>query len=92
MNTAEEAQALTVLLGCQVIDSNGLAQSKKVLLVTLAYHMPRAQRLSERGGLTVIAYPVDIQGEATRNLSVLNYLFLIKWLWMSSIYIISLCG
>ena len=35
--------------------------------------MPRAQRLFERAGLTVMAYPVDFQGEATRNLSVMDF-------------------
>ncbi len=73
VNTAEEAQAVTTLLGCQVIEGNGLAQNTKVLLVTSAYHMPRAQRLHERAGLTVIAYPVDFQVEATRNLSVMDF-------------------
>jgi uncharacterized SAM-binding protein YcdF (DUF218 family) len=62
VNTAEEAQAVTALLGRQVI-----------LLVTSAYHMPRAQRLFERAGLTVIAYPVDFQVQATRNLSVMDF-------------------
>jgi len=73
VNTAEEAQAVTTLLGRQVIDGNGLAQSTKVLLVTSAYHMPRAQRLFERAGLTVMAYLVDFQVEASRNLSVMDF-------------------
>ncbi len=73
VNTAEEAQAVTTLLGRQVIDGNGLAQSTKVLLVTSAYHMPRAQRLFERAGLTVIAYPVDFQVQASRHLSVMDF-------------------
>ncbi len=29
--------------------------------------------LFERAGLTVIAYPVDFQGEASRNLSVMDF-------------------
>jgi len=73
VNTAEEAQAVTTLLGRQVIDGHELAQSTKVLLVTSAYHMPRAQRLFERAGLTVIAYPVDFQVQASRNLSVMDF-------------------
>lgn len=74
VNTAEEAQAVTTLLGLQVIDGNGLAQNTKVLLVTSAYHMPRAQRLFERAGLTVIAYPVDFQVSAGRTLNVIDFL------------------
>lgn len=35
--------------------------------------MPRAQRLFERAGLTVIAHPVDFQVAASRNLSVMNF-------------------
>ncbi len=73
MNTAEEAQAVTKLLGRQVIDGQGLKQAIKVLLVTSAYHMPRAQRLFERAGLTVIAYPVDFQVQTSRNLSVMDF-------------------
>ncbi len=73
VNTAEEAQAVTTLLGRQVIDGNRLAQGTKVLLVTSAYHMPRAQRLFERAGLTVIPYPVDFQVAASRNLSVMDF-------------------
>ncbi len=73
VNTAEEAQAVTRLLGLQVIDGDGLAHNTKVLLVTSAYHMPRAQRLFERAGLAVIAYPVDFQSQALRNLSIIDF-------------------
>lgn len=73
VNTAEEAQAVTKLLGRQVIDGKGLKQANKVLLVTSAYHMPRAQRMFERAGLTVIAYPVDFQVQTSRNLSVMDF-------------------
>ena len=70
VNTAEEAQAVTTLMGLQVIDGKGLAQSTKVLLVTSAYHMRRTQRLFERAGLTVMAYPVDFKVSAGRTLNV----------------------
>ncbi len=32
-----------------------------------------SQRLFERAGLIVIAYPVDFQGEASRHLSVMDF-------------------
>ena len=35
--------------------------------------MPRAQRLFESAGLTVIAYPVDFQVQASRTLSVMDF-------------------
>jgi uncharacterized SAM-binding protein YcdF (DUF218 family) len=74
VNTADEAHAIKGLLGLQVLDGDGLAQSTKVLLVTSAYHMPRAQSLFESAGLTVIAYPVDFQTQASRRLSVMDFL------------------
>jgi uncharacterized SAM-binding protein YcdF (DUF218 family) len=50
-NTAEEARALAALL----------PPSSSVVLVTSAFHMPRARRLLERQGLQVLPYPVDFQ-------------------------------
>ncbi|MFN0160824.1 MAG: YdcF family protein [Burkholderiales bacterium] len=58
-NTAEEAQAVRSLLGAGVRD---------ILLVTSAFHMPRAQTLFTRAGFHVIAYPVDFKvGVAART-------------------------
>jgi len=74
VNTAEEALAVKGLLGLQVKNVNGLAQSTTVLLVTSAYHMPRAQILFERVGLKVIAYPVEFHALASSRLSVINFL------------------
>lgn len=50
-NTAEEARAVSDLL----------PRGSGVVLVTSAFHMPRAQRLFERRGLRVIPFPVDFQ-------------------------------
>ena len=51
-NTAEEARAIRSLLP---------APQHRVLLVTSAFHMRRAQALFEREGLTVLPFPVDFQ-------------------------------
>lgn len=67
-NTADEAKAIAAMLPARSI----------VLLITSAFHMPRAQRLFERQGLTVLPFPVDFQasgawaGHPLRN--PLNYL------------------
>ncbi len=50
-NTAEEARAIAALL----------PRGASVVLVTSAFHLPRAVRLFERRGLRVIPFPVDFQ-------------------------------
>lgn len=55
-NTAEEARMISPLLA-------GVSRkdvSPKVLLVTSAYHMPRAAMIFSEAGCAVTAYPVDI--------------------------------
>ena len=52
LNTADEAVAIRRLLP---------ARQSRVLLVTSAFHMRRAQRLFERQGLQVLPFPVDFQ-------------------------------
>jgi uncharacterized SAM-binding protein YcdF (DUF218 family) len=52
-NTAEEAAAVAALLAPLGVD--------RVLLVTSAFHVPRARALFERAGLRVEAFPVDFQ-------------------------------
>ena len=52
LNTAEEALAIRRLLP---------ARQSRVLLVTSAFHMRRAQRLFERQGMQVLPFPVDFQ-------------------------------
>ena len=51
VNTAEEAAAIRQLL----------PRRSRILLVTSAFHMRRAQRLFERQGLKVLPFPVDFQ-------------------------------
>ena len=58
-NTEEEAKAIV-----RLFDSSDCAVEKskpKVLLVTSAWHMPRAKMLFERQGLEVIAAPTDYE-------------------------------
>jgi uncharacterized SAM-binding protein YcdF (DUF218 family) len=52
-NTAEEARAVAALLG------RGQTAPVRILLVTSAFHMSRAQRAFERAGLGVTPFPVD---------------------------------
>ena len=50
-NTADEAKAVAAMLPA----------NSTVLLITSAFHMPRAQRLFQRQGLSVLPFPVDFQ-------------------------------
>ncbi|MCF8340657.1 MAG: YdcF family protein [Chitinophagaceae bacterium] len=54
-NTAEEAVAVKELI----------SPSKRIILVTSAYHMCRAKKLFEKQGFIVIPYKLDYK--ATRN-------------------------
>ena len=54
-NTADEAVAVKELI----------SKSKRIILVTSAYHMYRAKRLFEKQGFEVIPYKVDYK--ASRN-------------------------
>jgi len=57
VNTAQEATAIRKLLQGSV----RAATIPRILLVTSAFHMRRAQRLFERQGLKVMPSPVDFQ-------------------------------
>jgi uncharacterized SAM-binding protein YcdF (DUF218 family) len=58
VNTAEEAVAIRRLLE---VPKTASAPPTRILLVTSAFHMRRAQRLFERQGLVVKPFPVDFQ-------------------------------
>ncbi|NBP40056.1 MAG: YdcF family protein [Betaproteobacteria bacterium] len=64
-NTAEEAQAVAAML-------KG-SPSPHILLVTSAFHMPRAKALFEAQGLRVTPYPVDFRAR-TRSFTILDLL------------------
>jgi uncharacterized SAM-binding protein YcdF (DUF218 family) len=63
-NTAEEAVAVKELIGT----------SKRIILVTSAYHMYRAQRLFEKQGLKVIPYKIDYKAVGNSKVTILDFL------------------
>ena len=62
-NTEQEATAVSDLL----------REHKKIILVTSAFHMTRAQMLFEKAGLSVFPYPVDFR-RAEISLSPMSFL------------------
>ena len=62
-NTDQEAKATKKLL---------LLDNPKVILVTSAFHMPRAQLVFEVAGINVIPFPVDFKTRA-RKLTFMNF-------------------
>ncbi len=57
-NTAEEARAVADSL---LARRQNAGRKPNVLLVTSAYHMPRARSLLQRAGLSVYPFPVDFR-------------------------------
>lgn len=74
VNTAEEAQAVAALLTHKHIVGEAQEVQPHILLVTSAFHMPRAQRLFERAGLKVSPFPVDFKVSAGGVLGVMDFL------------------
>ena len=73
-NTAEEAAAVATLLRGHFSGPTWRGSAPRVLLVTSAFHMPRARMLFERAGMSVIPFPVDFKVPAGGTLSVLAFL------------------
>ncbi len=63
-NTADEALAVKHLI----------SRSKKIILVTSAYHMYRAKKLFEGEGFIVIPYKVDFKVRRNKELVVMDFL------------------
>jgi uncharacterized SAM-binding protein YcdF (DUF218 family) len=58
-NTNDEAKAVKELLSKSHLN--------RIILVTSAFHMPRAKRLFEKQGLEVQTYPVDFKADANKT-------------------------
>jgi len=63
MNTAEEAVAVKKLI----------SPSKRIILVTSAFHMYRAKSLFEKQGCEVFPYKVDYKTNENKELSILDF-------------------
>jgi uncharacterized SAM-binding protein YcdF (DUF218 family) len=79
VNTAEEANAVMALLNqnqmiTKEIDGKRSSASLKVLLVTSAFHMARAEKLFEQAGFQVVPFPVDFKVSAGNELTLLSFL------------------
>ena len=63
-NTAEEAEAVKEIIN----------PSKRIILVTSAYHMYRAQRLFEKQGFEVIPYKMDYKASGHKKITFMDFL------------------
>ena len=63
-NTADEAVAVKELI----------SPSKRIILVTSAYHMYRAKRLFEKQGFIVIPYKVDYKASGNNQVTFMDFL------------------
>lgn len=76
--TAEEAVAVAELLRSRESAAPSAAASTRrdsasILLVTSAFHLPRARRVFEREGFTVVPFPVDFRGAAGGRIGILSF-------------------
>lgn len=67
VNTLEESREVALILKART------PAVTRILLVTSAFHMPRAQRLFEQAGLTVLPFPVDFAVSEVATLSLLDF-------------------
>ena len=50
-----------------------ISPSKRIILVTSAYHMYRAKRLFEKQGFIVIPYKVDYKSDRNKEVTILDF-------------------
>ena len=65
-NTREEARAVA-----EMVKAHGW---KKVIVVTTAWHMPRAARVFRNAGVDFIPFPVDFRSDKIRELAAVDFL------------------
>jgi uncharacterized SAM-binding protein YcdF (DUF218 family) len=63
-NTADEAVAVKELI----------SPSKRIIIVTSAYHVYRAKRLFEKQGFEVIPFKVDYKSERNKEITIIDFL------------------
>ena len=74
-NTAEEAEAVARLLADRShLGPEAKKKPQSLLLVTSAFHMPRAKAQFEAQGFMVVAYPVDFLVSSEKQITILDFL------------------
>lgn len=68
VNTLEESRAVSA------IARDRAPPLRRILLVTSAFHMPRAARLFAAAGFEVVPFPVDFDVNVARELSILDFM------------------
>jgi len=91
-HTAEEAPAVAALLGERGPGTSRGDRALHVLLVTAAFHLPRARILFERAGLTVTPFPVSFLRMSKVRLSVIDFLPALSTLAETELALRELCG
>ena len=81
-NTDQEAKSVKKIL---TIDA------PKVILVTSAFHMPRAQKVFEKVGIRIIPFPVDFRN-ASSKLTFMHFMPSAKSIWETSFFVKEMIG
>ena len=79
VNTLEESRAIAA------IARDRTPPLRRILLVTSAFHMPRAARLYESAGFEVVPFHVDFSVNVARDLSILDFVPDAPSLWRTQV-------
>ena len=81
-NTDQEAKSVKKIL---TIDA------PKVILVTSAFHMPRAQKVFQEVGIRIVPFPVDFRN-ASSKLTFMHFMPSAKSIWETSFFVKEMIG